>query len=617
MNTYGDASGAPSGELVLVGTPIGNLDDASARLGAVLSEADVIAAEDTRRLRALCARLSVSPTGQVISYFDGNEAQRAPQLVQQMVDGAKLALVTDAGMPGVSDPGYRLVRAAIDAGVPITVVPGPSAALTALVLSGLPVRRFCFEGFAPRKPGERARHLAELAGETRTMVFFEAPHRLAGFLAAAAEAFGHDRPGAICRELTKPYEQVVRATLSELAQWAADGVRGEIAVVIAGRAAPSGGTPLAVALEDVAALVAAGTPTSAAVASVAEATGLRRKALYDAVLASRVASREDDPMEGAPAGPERTDASSPRGPVAAGDHSVDTPVDVGVMLGGLQLPDMPARLPAPVIDSHTHLDAVLDKAGLSPEDNLAAAAAVGVGQVVQIGCDVESSAWATSFAATHPQVVAAVAIHPNDAARLSQTQLRQQLSQIEALAGAGPHVRAVGETGLDYYRTRDEAGRARQRQSFSRHIDIAAALGLTLAIHDRDAHDDVLAVLDEAALRPPRVIMHCFSGDAAFAQQCVDRGYWLSFPGTVTFRDADDLRRALRLTPIDQLLVETDAPYLTPAPARGRPNASYLMAHTVRFLAEQRGDDLASLCRALRANAEAAYGGPWGQPGVS
>jgi TatD DNase family protein len=210
-------------------------------------------------------------------------------------------------------------------------------------------------------------------------------------------------------------------------------------------------------------------------------------------------------------------------------------------------------------------------------------------------------------------VVAAVAIHPNDAARLDDRELAQHIAQIDALAGAGPQVRAVGETGLDYYRTRDDAGRARQRRSFSDHIAIAAAHDLALAIHDRDAHADVLAVLDEAPLRPGRVIMHCFSGDAALARECVQRGFWLSFPGTVTFRDADDLRDALAVTPLGRLLVETDAPYLTPVPVRGRPNASYLIPYTVRFMAEQRGDDLAQLCDALTANAIAAYGGSWGE----
>ena len=572
--------------------------DASPRVGEALCQADIIAAEDTRRLKLLCARLGINPSGQIVSYFDGNEAARAPQLAQAMVDGATLALVTDAGMPGVSDPGYRLVRAAIEANLEISVVPGPSAALAALVVSGLPVRRFCFEGFAPRKPGERARHLAQLASETRTMVFFEAPHRLAGFVQAAVAAFGADRPGAICRELTKPYEQVVRGQLAELADWATGEVKGEITVVIGGwDGVHRDADPLVAAIDQVAQLVAAGTPTSAAVADVAGVAGIRRKALYDAVLAVRGANTESAAAVPVPTTPSTRHDAQP---------------DISVRLAKIGFADMPAVLPNPVIDSHTHLDAVFEKTGLSADENLAAAGAVGVTKVVQIGCDLESSRWAVEFAASHPQVVAAVAIHPNDAARLTDAELGRQLPQIEALANVGRHVRAVGETGLDFYRTKDDAGRARQRASFAEHIAIAANAGLTLAIHDRDAHNDVLDVLDAAPLRPPRVIMHCFSGDEVFAAQCVARGYWLSFPGTITFRDADDLRDALAITPLDRLLVETDAPYLTPVPARGRPNASYLIAHTVRFIAQQREVGLADLCDVLAANAAAAYGGPWG-----
>jgi len=278
----------------------------------------------------------------------------------------------------------------------------------------------------------------------------------------------------------------------------------------------------------------------------------------------------------------------------------------------LGLPPLPEPLPRPVIDSHTHLDAVVVKTKLSPSDNLSAGAAVGVDRVVQIGCDLASSGWAVDFATTHPSVVAAVAIHPNDAARLSDAELLRRLDEIATLADSSPNVRAIGETGLDYFRTTDTEGRARQRRSFAAHIAIAVAQGLTLAVHNRDSFVDLLSVLDQAPDQPERVIMHCFSGDADFASQCLERGYWLSFPGTVTFANAGDLRAALAITPIDKLLVETDAPYLTPVPARGRPNASYLVPHTVRFIATQRGIELAHLCDALTANAETAYGGSWG-----
>lgn len=223
-----------TGTLVLAATPIGNAEDASPRLVRALAGAELIAAEDTRRLRNLCARLGITLSGRVTSYHEHNEASRTPELVGHLAAGTDVLLITDAGMPSVSDPGYRLVGAAIEAQAPVTCIPGPSAALAALAVSGLPVDRFSFEGFLPRKAGERARVLAAVAQDSRTMVFFEAPHRLQVTLTAMAEAFGADRRAAVCRELTKTYEEVRRGPLSELAAWAADGVRGEITVVVAG-----------------------------------------------------------------------------------------------------------------------------------------------------------------------------------------------------------------------------------------------------------------------------------------------------------------------------------------------------------------------------------------------
>ncbi|HJE50717.1 MAG TPA: 16S rRNA (cytidine(1402)-2'-O)-methyltransferase [Tessaracoccus flavescens] len=275
----------PNGALILAGTPIGSSDDASQTLRDALASADVIAAEDTRRFITLTKRLGVEPTARIVSYFEGNEASRTAELVDAVADGQRVVLVTDAGMPSVSDPGYRLVVACVDAGLRVTAVPGPSAVLTALAVSGLPVDRFCFEGFLPRKAGERGRRLAGLAAEERTMVFFEAPHRLADFLTDAARELGEDRRGAICRELTKPYEEVVRGPLAELAQWAADGVRGEVTVVIAGA------EPAVTTADDALALVrqamAGGAKLSAAVADVAKATGANRKELYSAALADK------------------------------------------------------------------------------------------------------------------------------------------------------------------------------------------------------------------------------------------------------------------------------------------------------------------------------------------
>ncbi len=277
-----------SGVLVLAGTPIGDPADAPARLAAELASADVIAAEDTRRLRRLAQELGVEPAGRVVSYFEANESARTPELVARLLEGARVLLVTDAGMPSVSDPGFRLVKAAVAAGVRVTAVPGPSAVLTALALSGLPVDRFCFEGFLPRKAGERARALAANAAEPRTMVYFEAPHRLGETLTAMAGAFGAQRPAAVCRELTKTYEEVRRGPLGELAAWAAEGVRGEITVVVAG-AEPKRGEDTTPA--ELAALVAereaAGEHRKAAIAAVAAQTGVPKRAVFDAVVAAK------------------------------------------------------------------------------------------------------------------------------------------------------------------------------------------------------------------------------------------------------------------------------------------------------------------------------------------
>jgi TatD DNase family protein len=272
------------------------------------------------------------------------------------------------------------------------------------------------------------------------------------------------------------------------------------------------------------------------------------------------------------------------------------------------LPERPEPLPAPVVDTHCHLDMTEQYSGLATGTALAWAAEVGVTRVVQIGCDVAGSRWAVAAAERWPNVVAGVAIHPNDAARLGAG-LTEALTVVEELAGH-PRVRAVGETGLDHYRTRDAAGHAVQRDAFAVHIGLATAYGKTLVIHDRDAHADVLDVLDAEGV-PDRVVMHCFSGDAEFARACLDRGAYLSFAGPITFKPNTDLRAALLATPLDRVLVETDAPYLTPMPFRGRPNASYLIPHTVRAMAETRGDDLGSLCQALAGNAVAAFGGEW------
>jgi 16S rRNA (cytidine1402-2'-O)-methyltransferase len=275
------------GRLVLGGAPLGQPGDVGPRLREVMATADVLAVEDTRRLHRLAADLGVAFTGRVVTFHESVEEARLPGLMVALAEGATVLLLTDAGMPSVSDPGYTLVRAAIEAGVPVTSVPGPSAVTTALAVSGLPVDRFCFEGFLPRKGGERRSALAALAGERRTMVFFESPHRLADALSDAAAAFGETRPAAVCRELTKTYEEIRRGPLAELAEWAAGGVRGEITLVVAGATA----APVVLDAEQLAAAVAeeeaAGATRKDAIRAVVVRTGLPRRTVYDAVVAAK------------------------------------------------------------------------------------------------------------------------------------------------------------------------------------------------------------------------------------------------------------------------------------------------------------------------------------------
>ena len=289
MNETGEA-----GRVILAGTPLGNVSDASPRLIEALATAAVIAAEDTRRVRRLCADLGVAPQGRMVSFFDGNEQHRVPELLAALRDGHDVVVVTDAGMPSISDPGYRLVAAAAASGVAVTTVPGPSAVTAALAVSGLPVHRFCFEGFLPRKAGDRRRLLDSLATEQRTMVFFEAPHRLARTLADLADAFGPDRPAAVCRELTKTYEQVRRGPLGELASWAQDEVRGEITLVVMGAGRGPAQIPAADLAHAVALREASGEPRKAAIAAVAASLGIARRVVYDAVVSSKQQPKTGD-----------------------------------------------------------------------------------------------------------------------------------------------------------------------------------------------------------------------------------------------------------------------------------------------------------------------------------
>jgi 16S rRNA (cytidine1402-2'-O)-methyltransferase len=276
-----------SGRVILAGAPLGQAADASARLVAALGSAPVIAAEDTRRLHRLASDLGVTITGRVLSFFEGNEEGRVPQLIGHLTQGQDVLVVTDAGMPSVSDPGYRLVAAALEAGIPVTVLPGPSAVTTAIAISGLPVDRFCFEGFLPRKGSGRRKLLAELATERRTMVFFESPHRLADSLADLAKVFGPDRPAAVCRELTKTYEEVRRASLADLTNWAQGEVRGEITLVVGGAPEPSSELEPDELAELVRARELAGESRKEAIAAVAAQARVPKRAVFDAVVASK------------------------------------------------------------------------------------------------------------------------------------------------------------------------------------------------------------------------------------------------------------------------------------------------------------------------------------------
>ncbi len=273
--------------LVLAGAPIGRPADASPRLAQELSTADVVAAEDTRRLHRLCADLGVTPAGRVLSCFEGNEERRVPELLEAVRSGQRVLLVTDAGMPTVSDPGYRLVAAAAAEDLPVTCVPGPSAVTTALAVSGLPIDSFCFEGFLPRKSGERRTRLQALVAERRTVVLFEAPHRLAASLADMVDVLGADRRAVVCRELTKTHEEVLRGPLSTLAAWAEGGVLGEVTLVLAGAPEPATPPTGPELVRLVRVREEAGLTRKEALAAVAVETGVARRLVFDAVVAAK------------------------------------------------------------------------------------------------------------------------------------------------------------------------------------------------------------------------------------------------------------------------------------------------------------------------------------------
>ena len=288
-----------SGVLVLAATPLGNSGDATARLREALATCDVIAAEDTRRLRRLARDLSVTLTAEVISLHDAVEASRVARLIEALHQGSRVLVVSDAGMPLVSDPGYRIVRACLDEGIHVTVLPGPSAVLAALVVSGLPVDRFCFEGFLPRRGGERRRRIADLAAESRTMVFFEAPHRIQDTLRDLVDGFGPDRSAALCRELTKTYEEVRRGTLGELHAGIGE-PRGEITLVVGGLESPPRSGDAQDWAAEVEYLISAGSDRREAISTVAERCGVHRREVYDAVVQAKHKHAAPSPGSAAP-----------------------------------------------------------------------------------------------------------------------------------------------------------------------------------------------------------------------------------------------------------------------------------------------------------------------------
>ncbi|OKL50361.1 16S rRNA (cytidine(1402)-2'-O)-methyltransferase [Boudabousia marimammalium] len=275
----------PAGTIMLAGTPIGNSADASPRLRQALGEADLVAAEDTRRALALASRLEVRINGRIVSLHEHNEADRSAEIISHAHDGSRILVISDAGMPTISDPGYRLARAAIDDGVKVSVIPGPSAVLTALAISGLPTDRFSFEGFLPRKDGQRATMLEQLASEERTLVFFDSPRRVHDSLIVMAQQFGEDRRAVVCRELTKTHEEVLRGTLSQLVAQTEGEMLGEICIVVEGATAVSGEPEDHI--RDVLALVESGMTLKEAAAEIAAVTGLRKNQLYKAVLEAR------------------------------------------------------------------------------------------------------------------------------------------------------------------------------------------------------------------------------------------------------------------------------------------------------------------------------------------
>jgi len=287
VNHYEETARTSHGRLILAGAPLGQAGDVSPRLREALRTAEVIAAEDTRRVRRLAADLGVTMAGRIVSCYEAVEAARIPGLLAALGAGSDVVLISDGGMPAVSDPGYRLIRAAVEAGYVVTSLPGPSAVTTALALSGLPSDRFCFEGFLPRAAHARTVRLAALGEELRTMVFFEAPHRIGATLEAMSAQWGPDRAAVLCREMTKTYEQIVRGSLGELCSWAAPGVRGEITIVVAGwePQRPAGGARDFVA--EVASREAAGTPRKEAIAEAAKHFGVPKREVYSAVVAAR------------------------------------------------------------------------------------------------------------------------------------------------------------------------------------------------------------------------------------------------------------------------------------------------------------------------------------------
>ena len=542
---------------MVVGTPIGNLGDLSRRAAETLAAADVIACEDTRHTGMLLARTGIAPK-RLLSLHEHNEASRTAELLGLLADGMTVALVSDAGMPVVSDPGARLVAAAADQGIAVLIVPGPSAGIAAYAVSGLATGRYHFEGFLPRRGPERRRRVNAVAASDCPSIIFESPVRVAETLDDLARACGTERRVAICRELTKLHEHVWRGNLGGAVTRAAGSPAvGEHVLVVDGA-----GPPPQAGHQDMEALLrhhlGAGMSRRDAVAATAGELSVSRRAVYDVALKLPPAA------EGAP------DAD-------------------------------PSESSGTWTDSHCHVHGISE-----PLEVLKRAKAAGVRRVVCIGTDETDSLAAIGFVrrvsdAASEDFAAAFATvgqHPHDAVAGT--------GWIEGVLSARPaKVVGIGECGLDYHY--DHSPRDVQRRAFAEQIELAHRFGMPLVIHTREAWDDTFALLQKGGV-PARLVFHCFTGGPEEAIRCLEIGAFLSFSGIVTFQKADDLRAAAEVCPLDRLLIETDSPFLAPLPHRGHQNEPMWVPLVGAAVAQAKGIAVAEVARTTDANAGLFFG---------